>query len=169
VADGIADRLRGLLASDVYTDRGRLRSDDLLIRERVGHGLDDASAQLRDLISGWRADRVPPSTRDQPFPPAAALEPIRKAERLLAALADVATRIRGLPLLNADKVWDRHRPGGLAELLQFDWALVGESEQLRAGLAGATALDGIDYPGCENGLRQLTQLIAERKRYAQIS
>ena len=39
MADGLADRLRSLLASDVYTEKGRLRADDLLVRERVGHGL----------------------------------------------------------------------------------------------------------------------------------
>ena len=49
VADGAADRLRGLLASDVYTARGRLRSDDLLIRERVGRGLGEATARIREL------------------------------------------------------------------------------------------------------------------------
>jgi hypothetical protein len=38
VPDGLGDRLRGLLASDVYTEKGRLRADDLLVRERVGRG-----------------------------------------------------------------------------------------------------------------------------------
>jgi hypothetical protein len=67
MADSITDRLRGLLASDVYSDKGRLRSDDLLVRERVGRGLGEATARIRDLTSRWRADRVPPSTREQPF------------------------------------------------------------------------------------------------------
>jgi len=71
MADTLGDRLRSLLASDVYSSKGRLRADDLLVRERVGRGLGEASARLRELISRWRADRVPPSTREQPFPPAA--------------------------------------------------------------------------------------------------
>ena len=62
----LSDRLRGLLASDVYSSKGRLRSGDLLVRERVGRGLGEASARLRELISRWRAGRVPPSTREQP-------------------------------------------------------------------------------------------------------
>jgi hypothetical protein len=59
------------------------------------------------LISVWRADRVPPSTREQPFPHAAVIEPIRRAERLVKQVDDVSVAVRGLPLLNSDKVWDR--------------------------------------------------------------
>jgi len=126
MADTLGDQLRGLLASDVYSSKGRLRADDLLVRERVGRGLGEASARLRELISRWRADRVPPSTREQPFPPAEVMEPVRKGERLCRAIEDAATAVRGLPVLNADRVWDRVRGVGLDELMQFDWALVGE-------------------------------------------
>jgi hypothetical protein len=47
MADTLSDRLRGPLASDVYSSKGRLRADDLLVRERVGRGLGEASARLR--------------------------------------------------------------------------------------------------------------------------
>ena len=82
MAGSLGDRLRSLVASDVYSSKGRLRADDVLVRERVGRGLGEATARLRELISRWRADRVPPSTREQPFPPAEVMEPIRKGERL---------------------------------------------------------------------------------------
>jgi hypothetical protein len=72
MADALGDRLRSVLASDVYSTKGRLRADDMLVRERVGRGLGEASARLRELIARWRADRVPPPTRQQPFPPAEA-------------------------------------------------------------------------------------------------
>ena len=65
--DTLADRLRSLLASDVYTEKGRLRSDDQLVRERVVRGLGETTAAIRQLISRWRTDEVPPSTREQPF------------------------------------------------------------------------------------------------------
>jgi len=83
VPDTLADRLRSLLASDVCTEKGRLRPDDQLVRERVVRGLGEATASIRQLIRRWRADEVPPSTREQPFPPAEVMEPIRKAERLI--------------------------------------------------------------------------------------
>jgi hypothetical protein len=164
----VAGRLRGLLGSDVYTEKGRLRSDDLLVRERVRHGLGEATARLRELISRWRADRVPPSTREQPFPPAEVMEPIRRAERLIRAIDDVSTTVGGLPLLSQDRVWDRVRAVGLDELLQFDWALVAESEALAADLTGCGALDEIDAAAAQERIRRLRETIADRRRYTEM-
>jgi hypothetical protein len=168
VTDGVADKLRGLLASDVYSQRGRLRADDLLVRERVGRGLGEATAHLRNLISRWRADRVPPSTREQPFPPAEAMEPIRRAERLIRAIDDTSAAVRGLPLLNQDKVWDRVRRMGLDELLQFDWTLVGESDALCEQVRSVAVLDEIDVPSQEARLRAIREVVADRRRYLEI-
>ena len=168
MADSITGRLRGLLASDVYSEKGRLRSDDLLVRERVGRGLSEATARIRDLISRWRADRVPPSTREQPFPPAEVMEPIRRAERLVRAIDDAAGAVRGLPVLNQDKVWSRVRQVGLDELMQFDWTLVGESDALAGDLDRAGVLDQIDVAAQEARLRKIREVIADRRRYLEI-
>ncbi|HET9897721.1 MAG TPA: hypothetical protein VFQ44_22555 [Streptosporangiaceae bacterium] len=169
MADSLADRLCGLLATDLYTEKGRLRSDDQLIRQRVGRGLGEASAHLRELISSWRADRVPPSTREQPFPPAELMEPIRRAEQLIRAIDDVATMIKGLPVLNSDKVWDRVRSAGLDELMQFDWTMVGESDVLARDLERVAALDELDLAAVEGKLRTLREVAGERQRYIEIS
>lgn len=168
MADTLADRLRGLLASDVYTEKGRLRSDDLLVRERVGRGLGEAAARIRVLISGWRADRVPPSTRDQPFPPAGVMEPIRRAERLTRAIDDISAGIRGLPVLNEDRVWSRVRQLGLDELLQFDWTLVGEADTLSSDLGRVMVLDEIDVPAVEARLGKIRDVMGDRQRYLEI-
>jgi hypothetical protein len=169
MSESLANRMRGLLASDVYTEKGRLRSDDLLIRERVGHGLGAACERLRELISVWRQDRVPPSTRENPFPPAEVMEPIRKAERLVKAVEDAGAAVRGLPLLNADRVWNRVRHVGLDELMQFDWTLVGEADGLVADLAGVFALDEVNVAACEARLRTIRTVMADRQRYIEIS
>ena len=166
--DSAADRLRSLLGSDVYTQKGRLRSDDLLVRERVRHGLGEASARLRELSSQWRAERVPPSTREQPFPSAQAMEPIRRADRLCRAIEDVSTLVGGLPVLSQDKVWDRVRKVGLDELLQFDWTMVGESDALAGVLASHGALDEVDAADITQRLGQLRDVIGERRRYLEI-
>jgi hypothetical protein len=168
MAESVGDRLRGLLASDVYTARGRLRSDDLLIRERVAGAFGEGAARLRDLISRWRTDRVPPSTREQPFPPTEVMEPIRRAERLIRTIEDVSATVRGLPLLNQDKVWGRVRKVGLDELMQFDWTLVGESDALVTDLAGAVALDEVDVAGAETRLRRIREVITDRRHYIEI-
>jgi hypothetical protein len=169
VADGSSGLLRAFLATDVYTEKGRLRSDDLLVRERVGQELGAAAAAIRDLISNWRADRVPPSTREQPFPPAAVMEPIRRAERLVKAIEDVSVAVRGLPLLNQDKVWDRVRHVGLDELMQFDWTLVGEAVAVGAAAHAAAALDALDNAAVEARLRTIREVMADRQRYIEIS
>jgi hypothetical protein len=165
----LADRLRGLLASDVYTEKGRLRSDDLLVRERVGHELGAGAACVRQLISQWRADRVPPSTREQPFPPAEVMEPIRRAERLVRAIEDTSAAIRGLPVLNQDKVWNRVRSAGLDELMQFDWTMVVEAAGLAADAQRVQALDELDATALDARLRKLREVMADRQRYIEIS
>ncbi len=167
--DTLADRLRSLLASDVYSQKGRLRSDDQLVRERVVRGLNESSAALRQLISRWRADEVPPSTREQPFPPAEVMEPIRKAERLIRSIDDAAALVRGLPVLNSDKVWDRVRRVGLEDLLQFDWNLVGESDALARDLSAVAVLSGADVPAYEGRVRRIRDIIGERQRFIEIA
>jgi hypothetical protein len=169
MADSFARMLESVLGSEVYTDKGRMRADDQLVRARVGRGLSEASAAIRTLISNWRADRVPPSTREQPFPPAEVMEPIRRAERLIRAIDDVAGVIKGLPVLNQDKVWDQVRRVGLNELLQFDWNLVGESDSMARDLALVAALDELDVPGYEARVRKIREITGERQRYIEIS
>jgi hypothetical protein len=169
MADGPSGLLRAFLATDVYTDKGRLRSDDLLVRERVGRELGSAAAAIRNLISAWRADRVPPSTREQPFPPTAVMEPIRRAERLVKSIEDVSVAVRGLPLLNQDKVWDRVRHVGLDELMQFDWTLVGEAVAVASGAQAAAALDELDIAAQEARLRAIREVMTDRQRYIEIS
>ncbi len=166
MADTVADRLRSLLASDVYSEKGRLRADDLLIRERVSHSLGEATARLRDLASQWRTDRVPPSTRENPFPAAEVMAPLRQADRLGKEIDEAATAVRGLPLLPEDKVWRRIRSGGLEELLQFDWTLVGEADELSALLAATPDLAALDAAGVQRHLRRLADVIADRRRYS---
>jgi hypothetical protein len=169
MTDSFADRLRGLLASDVSSDKGRLRSDDQLIRQRVNRGLTDATARIRELISRWRKDRVPPSSREQPFPPAEVMEPIRRAERLIRTIDDAAALVKGLPVLNQDRVWDRVRRVGLEDLLQFDWTLVGESDVLAEDLDRVAQLDEIDVAGVEDRVRKIREIIGERQRYLEIA
>jgi hypothetical protein len=168
VSDTLGDRLRSLVGSDIYSTKGRLRSGDLLIRERVGRGLGEASGRLRELVSRWRTDRVPPSTREQPFPPASVMEPVRNGERLCRAIEDASSAVRGLPVLNADKVWDRARGVGLDELMQFDWALVAESDGLATDLAECGELDAVDAAAVEARLRRIRELMGERRRYLEI-
>jgi hypothetical protein len=168
MTDSVADRLRGLLGSDVYSAKGRLRADDLLVRERVGKSLAEATARLRELAADWRATRVPPSTRENPFPPAEVMVPLRQADRLGRDVDEMATTIRGLPLLPEDKVWDRVRRGGLEDLLQFDWTLVGEAQEVASVISEAPDLATVDAGAVQGHLRQLKSVIADRRNYVEV-
>ncbi|MGH3165884.1 MAG: hypothetical protein ACRDN0_08310 [Trebonia sp.] len=168
MTDSVADRLRSLLGSDVYTAKGRLRADDLLVRERAGKSLAEGTARLRELAADWRAARVPPSTRDNPFPPAEVMAPLRQADRLGRDIDEVATTIRGLPLLPEDKVWDRVRRGGLEDLLQFDWTLVGEAQELASVISAAPDLAAVDSGAVQDRLRQLKNVVADRRQYIEV-
>jgi hypothetical protein len=60
------------------------------------------ASKMRGLLAS-DVYRVPPSTREQPFPPAEVMEPMRRIERLIRAVDDCSAAVRGLPLLNADR------------------------------------------------------------------
>jgi hypothetical protein len=83
-------------------------------------------------------------------------------------IEDTSSAVRGLPVLNQDKVWNRVRQVGLAELLQFDWTLLGESDALSTEVGAVYALDELDIPGYEARLRKIRETIGERKRYLEI-
>jgi hypothetical protein len=108
---------------------------------------------------------VPPSTRENPFPPAEAMAPLRQADRLGRDIDEMATAIRGLPLLPEDKVWDRVRRGGLDDLLQFDWSLVGDAQELASVVAAAADLSAVDSGAVQDRLRGLKTVIADRRSY----
>ena len=97
------------------------------------------------------------------------MEPIRRAERLIRSVDELSAAVRGLPVLNQDRVWDRVRRVGLDELLQFDWTLVGEADGLTADLAAVYALDEVNVAACEARLRTIRTVIADRQRYVEIS
>jgi hypothetical protein len=96
------------------------------------------------------------------------MEPIRKGERLCRAIEEASSAVRGLPVLNADKVWDRVRGVGLEELMQFDWSLVGESDALATELSEVAELDAIDAAAVEDRLRRIRELMGDRRRYMEI-
>jgi hypothetical protein len=96
------------------------------------------------------------------------MAPLRQADRLGKDIDTVSTSVRGLPLLPEDRVWERVRRAGLDELLQFDWGLVSESDEIAALLAGASDLAAVDHAGAQQRLRRLAELIADRRKYVEV-
>jgi hypothetical protein len=160
-------RLQGRLGVELYTERGRLRADDLLVRERVGQALGEVKAHVRSLMDRWQ-ERIPRPTREQPFPPAELTAPVKVAQGILNEIESTATLVRGLPVLNVDKVWGKARSVGLGELLQFDWTLVCESETLAEEVQRVPSLDHLDRDAVEARLATLDGIVRDRGHYIQI-
>ena len=82
------------------------------------------------------------------------MAPLRQADRLGKDIDAVSTAVRGLPLLPEDKVWERVRRVGLDELLQFDWGLISDADELAALLAAASDLAAVDHAGANAAAAQ---------------
>jgi hypothetical protein len=162
------EHLKGKLGVELYREVGRLRADDLLVRERVDRGLGEATTHIRNLKQRWQEERIGMPTREQPFPPAELMAPMRAAESILKQLESTATLVRGLPVLNVDKVWAKARSVGLNELLQFDWGLVGESEALSDEVSKVRSLDKLDRDAVEARLATMDGIAADRRHYIEI-
>ena len=158
-----------IVGVDRYTEAGRLREDDLAVRTYAAELLARAAQRIGEAVVDYQRTILPPSPREQPFPPPEVMEPMRTIERLIRAVDDCSAAVRGLPLLNADRVWDRVRRVGLDELMQFDWTLVGEADGLTADLSAVAALDEVDVAACEARLRTIRAVMADRQRYIEIS
>ncbi len=109
-----------------YRLENQLRSDDLLIREKVSYLLTHAHAAIAAAESEFRQQQLPPPTREQPF---ADPQAIRQAKGLAAlghSVATIESAIRAAPVPENDRMWQRHRREAnlLAQLLEIDTALV---------------------------------------------
>jgi hypothetical protein len=70
--------------------------------------------------------------------------------------------------MSQDRVWDRVRKVGLDELLQFDWAMVGEADSLGGEAASWPALDELDAAAIEARLKRIREVISDRRRYLEM-
>src|SRR5579875_301609 len=87
-----------LFGSGIYTTPARLRADDLLIRGHADQSLTAVTTRLRDTAAAYQREMVPPATREHPFPDAAVMAPMRRADQARNAVNAVKDAIRGLPL-----------------------------------------------------------------------
>ena len=126
-------QLLGAYGYNLYNDKNRARADDLLVREQAASALGDAANALRDLRAEYRRRFVPPPSRENPEPPRERLDQLAEITRLQDRLADLETRIRGMPVPPHDRVWERYRKEQalLTELLTYDYNLVAPCREAR--------------------------------------
>ena len=134
-------QLLGAYGYNLYNDKNRVRADDLLVREQAASALGDAANALRGLRTEYRRRFVPPPTRDTPDPPRERLDQLAEITRAQDRLADLETRIRGMPVPPHDRVWERFRKEQtlLTELLTYDYNLVAPCRETRDQAQALTA------------------------------
>jgi hypothetical protein len=156
-----------MLGVDLYTDHGRLRADDLAVRNYASRQLLAAAGALRAVAAAYQRAHIPMPTRENPFPSAADLAPPRAAEALAARFTAAANRLRGASFPDPERVWHRMRQEGNATLVEFDRLLVGHAEIAGAAVGGLTATELPTFvaEAAESALCDVESVLADRETW----
>jgi hypothetical protein len=157
-----------LLGVDRYTDAGRLRADDLAVRSYAAEQLARAAQRIGEAAVDYQHTILPPSTREQPFPPAELKAPMDAARRCQQRYTAVADRLRNAPFPpDPKKAWKRLRGPGAAQLLELDRLLHQQAEIAASVVDGVSAqvLSELPIREAENALAELTRTLDERLGY----
>ena len=169
----VVQRLQVLLSGGGYNfyDKANLaRADDLMVRQRASDGLTQAAQTLRLLETEYRRRFLPPSTREQPYPPPEVMEKLRRLAQLRERLGGLEGDIRGMAAPAQDKFWWRLRQE--TSLLN---ALIASDDQLVQGTADIARVVGAwtadqwqteDLPSLlATPLQSLAGLIRDRQKF----
>jgi hypothetical protein len=154
-----------LLGVDRYTEAGRLRSDDLAVRTYAAEQLARAAQRIGEAAVDYQRTILPPSTREQPFPPAELKAPMDAGRRCAQRYTAVADRLRNAPFPpDPKKAWKRLRGPGAARLLDFDSLLHQQAQYAASVVDGVSAavLSELPVREAEHALGELTRTLDER-------
>jgi hypothetical protein len=157
-----------LVGVDRYTEAGRLRTDDLAVRNYASEQLARAAQRIGEAAVDYQRTILPPSTREQPFPPAELKAPMDAAKRCRERYVAVADRLRNSPFPpDPKKAWKQLRGPGAAQLLELDRLLQQQAELAAAVVDGvcAAALSELPVREAEQALGELTRTLDERLGY----
>lgn len=171
-SDWIAQQLHLLLTAygyNLYNSVNRARADDLLVRERASGYLGEAVNALTRLAADYTARCLPPSTREQPFPPPEKMVALRQIESLRNDISQLSSRIRGLSAPAQDRTWARFREEAstLHYLLSCDYFLITQSEAVLQYVQNLTAEGWTEAQAAEARalLQKVEQIAHDRERF----
>jgi hypothetical protein len=109
------------------------RSNDLLVRQRVTGWIRDAAAAADDLERRYARERVPPATKEHPFPDPEVTRTMRALRGLRDKLQSLAAQIDVLEVPAGDRVWNRFSKERalLDALVTADCALLAYAQTIR--------------------------------------
>ncbi|MDE2482143.1 MAG: hypothetical protein KGN02_08130 [bacterium] len=172
IEDGLGRELGAFLGSvnfSGYSDRERLRSDDLAVRSVASQEVLVAKNAVSEAISAWWRDAAGEPTREQPFPKPEVNHKLRELRAFEQSLADLESAIRSAPAPDIDAVWNRRSDGAqvLNELLALDKALLESSRRLADsahGISASTLADVEPFASLRAPLSDLQSVSEQRKR-----
>ena len=105
-----------------YRKDNQLESDDRLIRTKISDYLGMVREQMRKFEMQYRAEFLPPPTREKTFPDRKAVAFVKKIKQVENKLEAVETLIRGATTPHDDQNWRRHRSASetLVKLAETD-------------------------------------------------
>lgn len=177
--DPVVQQLQLLLSGygyNFYSATNQARSDDLLVRQRATYHLNQAVDMLTKLRVDYQRRFIPPLTRANPDPPQEAMARVREIETVQQTLSSLESQIRGMAVPAQDRIWWRFRQEQalLAQLLDFDLALVRGSEQIYHYVSQLTpeSWNSLERdPASSEGpslrllIQQLMQITRDRERF----
>ena len=156
-----------------YNNKNMARADDLLVRQKAASSLGDAVGVLAKLEMEFQRRFIPAATRENPYPPAGAMDKLREIALLRQRIGELEGQIRGMSVPTQDRTWWRFRDEQnlLNQLLTFDYELIRQSEQIFQWINGLTPeswQNGPGRSGFDMPLQQLDTLIRDRQRFLMI-
>ncbi len=170
--EGGFERELGALLGSVnfsgYTDRARLRSDDLAVRSAASRYVLDAKECVSSAISGWWNSAAGEPTRENPFPKPEVSKKLREMRAFEQSLAEIETAIRGATAPDFDAVWNVRNDGAsaLQALLNVDTMLVARARALAEAARAITAqtlAEALPFAALAQPLADVESVVRERK------
>jgi hypothetical protein len=149
-----------------YREENQLRSDDQKVRTLVCELLGRARKAVSAAEGTFRRERIPPPTRENPFPPAAVLADAKRLESLSVAIGGIEGQVRHAPVPENDRMTQRYRKESdtLLTLIEKDKMLVGQVETLRAMVSDKVPEEILVLLGdIDAGVAAIAQTLADRR------
>lgn len=134
-----------------YRKENQLRADDLLVRGKISELLGQIRARISHLTSAFRADHLPPPSREHPFPDSAAIHTVQVLESFVKDIERLEVKIRTAAVPEMDRINQRHRneQATLEALTATDLELVGEVLTLQQAISNLSDAQAV----ASNGLQ----------------
>lgn len=148
-----------------YRKENQLRQDDQLVRAKACELLNQARAAVETAEADFRRARIPPPSRANPLPDAAAVADAQALERLSREIGALEAQIRNQPVPENDRMTQRYRneAATLETLGECDQDLIGQSDLLRTlaqGRTGEALVAGL--PELHEGLAAIRSTLQRR-------